>query len=527
MIINFMKRKEKKEASDSEKPLNRIFINVEQQEQRIAFMIGDRLEQFYIERSSEEPVTGDIYKGVVKNIVPSIQAAFIDIGVGKNGFIHVSDLKENIEFDTFAPRKDSNAKKRSSSNTSITDILVEGQEIIVQVTKEAIKTKGVRLTNDISIPGRNLVLIPVPEKNNQRGISRKITDRSERKRLKDLLDKLKIPKKYGIIVRTAGELATQKNFERDMAYLIKSWEALTKEAKKKQGPCLLHSEFDISIKIIRDLFSPEIDEVIIDSKDEYYKIKKYFKHFFPEVNAKVIYYRRKTPLFDTYEIEDELSKMFQRKFWLKCGGYIIIDETEALVAIDVNTGRNLSHKTLEDTIRATNIEAAEEIARQLRLRNIGGIIVIDFIDMSKRENRKAVLQKLEEALKKDKAKTNILPLSRIGLVEMTRQRIKESINQELYEKCEHCGGRGLRKSLLSICIEANRKIKRVLLKTRERRIRIMINPNVMDALMEEHPQLKRSLERSFRKRIYLEADESVDREKLKVEFLDSQKTEEI
>ncbi|MDX9702695.1 MAG: Rne/Rng family ribonuclease [Candidatus Auribacterota bacterium] len=505
--------------------MNRIFINVEQQEQRIAFMVGDRLEHFYIERSSDEPIAGDIYKGVVKNIVPSIQAAFIDIGTGKNGFIHVSDLKENIEFDTFAPRKDTNVKKRSGQNASISDILVDGQEIIVQVTKEAIKSKGVRLTNDISIPGRNLVLIPAPDKNNQRGISRKITDRNERKRLKELLEKLKIPKHYGVILRTAGELATQKNFERDMAYLIKSWEEIAKEAKKKQGPCLLHSEFDISIKIIRDLFTPEIDEVIIDSKEEYYKIKKYFRHFFPEIKAKIIYYRRKTPLFDAYAIEDELEKMFQRKFWLKCGGYIVIDETEALVAIDVNTGRNVAHKNLEDTIRATNIEAAEEIARQLRLRNIGGIIVIDFIDMAKRENRKAVLQQLEESLKKDKAKTNILPLSQIGLVEMTRQRIKESINQELYEKCEHCGGRGLRKSLMSLSIEAHRKIKRVLLKTREKQVKISINPVVMDAMLADNPQLKRRLERSFRKKIFIEPDETVPRESLKVEFPPSDKVQ--
>lgn len=524
MIIN-LNRKKNSDSKPDGKPVNRICINVEQQEQRIAFMVGDRLEQFLIERYSDEPVAGNIYKGVVKNIVPSIQAAFIDIGAGKNGFIHVSDLKENIELDTFAPKK-AGSKKRKGIPT-INDMLVEGQEVIVQVTKEAIKSKGVRLTNDISIPGRNLVLIPAPDKNSQRGISRKITDQKERRRLKELLDQLKMPKMYGVIVRTAGEVATKRNFQKDISYLIKSWEEIIATAKKNKAPILLHSEFDISIKTIRDLFTPEIDEVVIDSKEEYNKIRKYFRHFFPEVKAKIIYYRRKTPMFDAYAIEEELEKLYQRKFWLKCGGHIVIDETEALVAIDVNTGRNVSHKTLEDTIRATNLEAAEEIARQLRLRNIGGIIVIDFIDMAKRENRKAVLQKLEEALKKDKAKTNLLPLSSIGLVEMTRQRIKESINQELYEKCEHCQGRGLRKSLLSISIEANRKIQRVLLKSREKRIKLFLHPEVLESLLANDQQFRRRMERKFRKRIYMETDEALPLETVKVEYIASKKEETI
>ena len=525
MIINLFNKAVKKNNSSTEG--NKIIINVEEQETRIAFLVGDRLEQFFIERNLNAPTAGNIYKGIVRNVVPSIQAAFIDIGYEKNGFIHFSDIRDNFSLENFIKGSDNKKKSPSKRRTkqkanSIADIIKKGKEIIVQVKKQSIGEKGVRLTNNVSLPGRNLVLIPGAKR---RGISRKITDRSERKRLKELILALKIPKNFGIIVRTAGEIASNKNFTRDIKYLVKKWETVSNAFNTVKAPSLLHVEFDIALKTLRDLYDENVNEIIVDSGEVYTQIKKYFKHFFPEVKTKIIHYRRKAPIFDEFMVEKEIEKVFNRRVWLPCGGYLIIDETEALVAIDVNTGRNAAHDNLEDTIMTTNIEAAEEIARQLRLRNIGGIIVIDFIDMSKKENRKAVLQKLGKSLAKDKAKTNILPLSAIGLVEMTRQRIKESINQELYEKCECCSGRGMRKSLLSICIETQRKIKRILLKTREKKIKLILNPDVIKKIKEENEHFPKNFERIFRKKIFIEPNTSIDIEKVRAEFLSSKKIE--
>lgn len=525
MIINLFSKKNKKTEILTKQ--NKIIINVEGQETRVAFLSGERLEDFFIERCSDAPTAGNIYKGIVRNVVPSIQAAFVDIGYEKNGFIHFSDIRDNFSLENFIngndPKKVERTKYRNRKKAvSIADTIKKGKEIIVQVKKQAIGEKGVRLTNNVSLPGRNLVLIP---NSKRRGISRKITDKNERKRLKEMLIELKIPKNFGIIVRTAGEIASIKNFSKDIKYLIKKWEAVNNAFNENKAPSLLHIEFDIALKILRDIYDESVDEIIVDSSELYSKIKKYFRHFFPEVKTKIIYYRRKSPIFDEFAVEEKLEKVFQRKVWLPCGGHIVIDETEALVSIDVNSGRNAAHNNLEDTIMTTNIEAAEEIARQLRLRNIGGIIVIDFIDMSKKENRKAVLHKLSRSLAKDKAKTKILPLSAIGLIEMTRQRKKESINQELYEKCECCAGRGMRKSLLSITIETQRKIKRILLKTREKRIKLIIHPNVIEKLKEENKHFPKNLERIFRKKIIIEPNDSMDIEKVRAEFLSSKKIE--
>ena len=519
MIINFFKdRKVSKDTEEAlDEQLNRVIVNVEQKEKRIAFMVKSRLQDFFIERETNDPVAGNIYKGIVRNVLPSIQAAFIDIGTQRNGFIHFSDIGESIT--GLKP-----TRRKTKSKLSISDVLSDGQEILVQVTKGAIGQKGVRLSNNASLAGRNLVLIP---DSNQRGISRKITSRSERVRMKETLDSLKIPENFGIIVRTAGGIALKKNFIKDIAYLMKTWEEVLDMSAKKEAPCCLYVEPDISIKTLRDMCTENVDEIIVDSKEEYSRIKKYFRHFFPDVKIKFIYYKRKTPIFDVYSIEQELSKIFRRKVWLKCGGHIVIDQTEALVAIDVNSGRNTDHKNLEDTITATNSEAAEEIARQLRLRNIGGLIVIDFIDMSKKSNRISVLKKLEDAVSKDKAKTNILPISELGLIEMTRQRVKESVNQELYENCPHCNGRGMTKSLLSISIETTRKIKRILLKRKEKKIKFTLCPDVYDKLLENNENFQKEIEREFRKKIYFVTDKNLKKTELKATYLTSKKEEVI
>ncbi|MCB1196696.1 Rne/Rng family ribonuclease, partial [bacterium] len=365
MITNFFKDLTK--HTDETDLKNRIIINVDQQETRIAFMINHKLENFFIERNSNRPAAGNIYIGIVKDIIPSIQAAFIDIGEEKNGFIHVADVKENFSalFDRLVDENPAQVNKKNHQNISITDVLRKGQVIPVQVRKEELGSKGARLTSNITLPGRNLVLIPYA---NRRGISRKIIDREERARLKELLKSIKIPGDYGVIVRTAGGNATVKNLQMDINFLVRTWRGLQKTVEGYQGkPFCVHNDSDIAITILRDMDIDHIDEIVVDCRETYLKIKKYFRFFFPNSRRKVVYHRKKIAVFDYYSVEEELAKIFQRKVWLKCGGYIVIDEAEALIAIDVNSGRNVQNKNLEKTIMQTNLEAAEEIARQLRL----------------------------------------------------------------------------------------------------------------------------------------------------------------
>lgn len=493
-----------------------ILINVESQEKRIAFLENNVLKEFFIERGRETRLAGNVYKGRVENIVPGIQAAFVNVGLEKNGFLHVSDVISGAASAgeaTGEEIEEIQKPKEVKSNQSIAELLKPGQEIIVQVVKEPIGTKGVRLSTHISLPGRFLVLLPF---DTTRGISRRIQEREERGRLKEFLSGMHLPKSMGLIVRTVSEGNDRRQFAKDLKYLYKTWKSIERRIKSAPCPSLIHAELDLILRTVRDSLTEEVDRVLIDSREEYRRIKGFIGSFFYRMNNKVQLYEGEEPLFERYGLEKEMEKMNRRKVWLKCGGYIVIDRTEALVAIDVNTGRNIGKDSLEETVLKTNTEAADEIARQLRLRNIGGIIIIDFIDMLSKHNQRAVLRRLKEALKEDKAKTNILALSDIGLVEMTRQRIKETIDKEVYQECTYCDGRGLVKSPESMAIEIARHLGKLIRLKKEEELRLLVHPEIYQYLTQRTPHVIQDLEKKFQVKIYLEQNRDFHMEDFKI-----------
>jgi len=459
-----------------------IIIDMEHvQERRVAILEDTKIEEYYIERTDTYRHAGNVYKGKVVNIVPGIQAAFVDVGLPKNGFLHVSDVDVSALDAIEAEEEEKPARRRSSAPRTISELLKVGQEIIVQVVKGPISTKGVRLTSNVSLPGRFLVLLPNEK---QTAVSRKISQPEERKRLRDLAGQIKLPEGCGLIVRTAGEGCSNKAFANDAQYLINLWKIIKKNIEDRKAPALVHRELDLVLRIIRDSFSEDISKIVINNKEEYDRVLEFVKQLVPGAKQWIELYKGKEDVFDKWGIQNDIDRAFRRPVWLKCGGHIVIDQTEALIAIDVNSGRHTKEDNLEATVTKTNLEAADEVARQLRLRNIGGLVVIDFIDMKDRQNQREVLLRLQAALRKDKARSSILPISEFGLVEMTRQRVKQSIHHTVFDECPYCKGRGLIKSVLSMCIEIQRELKKHFKENSTKKIRIEINPLVMDSLVE-------------------------------------------
>ncbi len=492
-----------------------ILVSVENQEKRIAFLENNVLEEYYIERGTEARLAGNIYKGRVENVVPGIQAAFVDVGLGKNGFLHVSDVisgAADVAADEAIETVKERGKKHSKGLPNIADLLKPGQEILVQVVKEPISTKGVRLSTHISLPGRFLVLLPFDP---IRGVSRRIQERNERVRLKEFLSKVRLPKSMGLIVRTVSEGTDRNEFAKDIRYLYNTWKEIRKKIKGATCPSFIHGELDLVLKTVRDSLTEEIDRVVVDSREEYRRVRSFIGSLFQGMNDKVELYEGEQSLFENYSLDKELNKMNRRKVWLKCGGYLVIDRTEALVAIDVNSGRNVGKDSLEDTVSRTNIEAADEVARQLRLRNIGGIIIIDFIDMLSRQNQKAVLKRLKNAIRKDRAKTNVLPLSDIGLVEMTRQRIKETLAKEVYTECSYCDGSGVVKTKETMSIEISRRIAHLLVEKAED-LHVELHPANYSYFKEKSSETIRELEDKYQIKVHLNKNEKLHIEEFKV-----------
>ncbi|MFQ5904482.1 MAG: ribonuclease E/G, partial [Candidatus Binatia bacterium] len=410
-----------------------IFINCTPQESRIAIMEDGSLAEFLIERRQERGIVGNIYKGKVARVLPGMQAAFVDMGLDKAAFLHVSDFstgpetvsnlltgsEEEIVFE--GPRPSSRRR------LPIERQLSRGQEILVQAAKDPLGMKGARVTSHISLPGRYLVFMPTT---NHIGISRRIEDGKERKRLKEVALSL-LTDEGGFILRTACEGRSKKEIQRDLRFLTKLWKRIQKKAESATAPSLIHQDLDLIARSIRDFFTTDTHQVFIDQVKEYRRILDFVGHFMPRLKSKITLYTQTEPILDHYGVEEKIAKALERKVWLRSGGYITIDRTEALTAIDVNTGRFVGKRNQEETVFKTNLEAAPEIMHQLRLRNVGGIIIIDFIDMEKEAGRKKVYEALKEAIKKDKARTNILKISELGLVEMTRQRTRESLENQL------------------------------------------------------------------------------------------------
>jgi ribonuclease G len=495
---------------------NKIIVSVEKLERRVALLENGRLEEYSVERNSSRNIVGSVYKGRVKNIEMGLKAMFVDIGFEKNAFLHFWDAIP-AALDSGIEEIDRPTKKQKKRITAkdIPNIYPVGSEVIVQVTKGPIGTKGPRVTTNLSFAGRYLVLMPFSDRS---GISRKIEDPKERDRLRKILRQLQIPDGIGVIIRTVGEGARARYFVRDLRFLLEQWTKVEQRINDKPAPSRVFEEPDLVERTVRDFLTEEIDEVMCDDREATDRMNEIVAQISRRSRNRIKYYDGATPIFETYGVQKQIDDAFHRQVWLRCGGYIVIDETEALVAIDVNTGRNKGGRDVEKTILQTNLEAADEIARQLRLRNVGGLIISDFIDMKSRKDQQLVYNLMKERLKRDKAKTHVLPISPLGLMEMTRQRAQESLSDTIYENCPYCGGRGVVKTSMSTSVELHRTLNTVMRKYQEsvHDIRVILNPDVLKRLKEEDEELLVELERRYAGRLMFRGDPTFHHEKFVV-----------
>src|SRR5438309_1714104 len=508
------------------KPVNKlhkeVIINAESLETRVAVLEEGKLEEFTIERTSDERLVGSIFKGKVKNLEDGLKAAFVDIGFEKNAFLHYWDIvpssfDSGVEIVERPVERERRREKPKITQKDIPRVYPPGSDIIVQVTKGPIGTKGPRVTTNLVLPGRYLVLLP---NSDQSGISRKIENQPERQRLKKILRELSIPEGMGVIMRTVGEGQQKRYFVRDLALLLEEWHGIQERIKKQQPATCVFQEPDLIERTVRDFLTEDVERIVIDSARQYERIREMIGRISKRSIAKVKLYNDSQPVFDRFSITRQLESAFARQVHLKSGGYIVIDETEALVAIDVNTGRHKSGKDQESTILKVNLEAADEICRQLRLRNMGGLIVLDFIDMKSRRDQQQVYLRVKEGLKRDRAKTHILPISQLGLMEMTRQRHTESVRAAVYDDCPYCKGRGKVKSALTMSVEIQRKLSEIL-KKRSRdesdfQLRIVVNPTVLERLRTEDEKLLIELEQRYFGKLSFPADPAFHAEQFQI-----------
>lgn len=523
-------RKEKKSFRE-------LIINAEPLEKRVALLVDGILEKFDIERGAgDDRIVGAIYKGRIKNLDPGLKAAFVNIGLPKNAFLHYWDIlpaAADSSIEVVRVNRSSKGKKdRDQDKITVKDIprlYPVGTEIVIQVSKGPIGTKGPRTTTNLAIPGRFIVLMPYSD---QCGISRKIEDNKERARLKKIIQDLTIPEGMGIIIRTAGEGKKTRYFVRDLHLLLKKWEDISKQIESDKSPVCLYKEPDLVERTVRDFLTEEVDRVLIDNQSERQRVMDLVSQISSRSRSKINFYDDTIPIFERYNIERQIEQTFQRHVSLPSGGEIMIDETEALVAIDVNTG---SHKAREgdegNTIYTVNCEAVKEAARQIRLRNIGGLIVIDFIDMKQRRHRNQIYSRMKEAMAGDKAKNHILPISPLGIMQMTRQRQQESVSSGLYNDCPYCRGRGIVKSATTVSVEMQRKLASVIRRiraqdaNRDLHIRILVNPGVLERLKTEDADLLVRLEKNYNIALTFRADPNYHVENFKI--LDADTGEEL
>ncbi len=533
-----------------------ILVNVSHYETRVATLENGEIRNLHIEREEDRNVVGNIYKGLVKRVLPGMQAAFLELGLERTAFLYVDDIidepfgmdvdymdddtdeedgegeptreegdvdgdgEEAREEGDRPPREEGRparpeprrpqrgqrgrrrSHRRPRGSVNIQDLLKEGQEILVQVAKAPIGTKGARLTTHISLPGRNLVLMPTVK---HLGISRRIESDRERRRLRDIFTKRIRPHDVGFIIRTVAEGKSYRDLRADAEYLMKMWARIQRDSKRKRAPALIHEDLSLAMRSVRDFFTDEVDSFVIDNPEEYENVNQFIAQFMPRLKTRVKLFRGPSQLFEHYGIEAEISRALGKKVWLKSGGYLLVDQSEALTAIDVNTGRYVGSKSLEETILKTNLEAVKEIAYQLRIRNVGGIIIIDLIDMESPENREKVYHALQDALGEDRAKTNILKISDLGLVEMTRKRTHEDLVRYLTEACSYCEGRGYHKSKRTVCFEIFREIEKEAL-AGPKNIVVFANSQVVGRMMKEEKEHVDKLEQRFDKHIMVKID---------------------
>ena len=489
-----------------------MLINwLQSEECRVAVVEDGSLEELYVERAGLSSHVGNIYKGKVVNIEAGIQAAFINFGGEKNGFLHISDLHPRYFSGVGSSQTETIGRRQSlKKRLPIQNCLHKGDELIVQVIKEGIKSKGPTLSTYLALPGKYLVMMPWMRKH---GVSHKIEDEDERKRLRQLLEESNPPKGMGFIIRTAGQRCSKRDIQKDLRYLGRLWRVIEKRIEAEKAPAELYQESDLVIRTLRDVFNRQISKIICDSEKVFRKIKDFLSQAYPRLKRRVVYYDSKVPLFHKYQIEDEITKVQSRTVGLKCGGSIVIEQTEALVSIDVNSGRYRRRQSAEQTAYEINMEAATEIARQLRLRDLGGLIICDFIDMRNERHRRDVEKTFRTAAKTDRARSKILKMSGFGIVEMTRQRMRPSLQSTTYLACPHCAGTGFIKSHESSAIEIIRLLNLSASKDQIKRIELFVSPEVADYLQNVKRAAITQIEQTSDKRVIIHSSPNYTGEK--------------
>jgi ribonuclease G len=455
-----------------------LIVQTTPQETRVALLEEGRVSELFIEREAQRGIVGNIYKGRVTRVLPGMQSAFVDLGTERHAFLHVADVFEDLPENLLAP---------DERHAPIEQRLHEGQEILVQVLKEPLGQKGARITSHVSLPGRYLVFMPTVE---HVGVSRKITDEDERRRLKQLLKEIRLERGGGgLIARTAGNGRSREDFERDARYLTRTWDEVRAVAQRQAAPCVLHHELSLVQRLLRDLLSDDVAAICLDSEREFQRTLDLVGQLRPDLAPRVRLHTSGEEIFERHGVQAELERALRSKVWLESGGYIVINPTEALVAIDVNTGRYVGNSRPEETILATNLEAVRELVRQIRLRDLGGIIVVDFIDMEERKSRQRVMAALEAELKRDRSPTKLLQVSEFGLVIITRKRVKQSLERTLCQPCPYCAGSGLVKNVVTVCSEIWSEIKKLAPDMKGERLQLRVNPEVARALAGEEAGL--------------------------------------
>jgi len=497
-----------------------IIVNAESLERRTALLENGVLEEYNVEREGDDNIVGGIFKGRVKNIEPGLKAMFVDIGLEKNAFLHFWDaIPAALDGGLEEIRRDGRPKKKQKKITSkdIPSIYPIGSEIMIQVSKGAIGNKGPRVTTNVSLAGRYLVLMPFSD---QFGISRKIDDPKERQRLRKIMQKLSVPEGMGIIMRTVAIGTRARHFVRDLAMLLEQWYDVEDARDAKSAPVCCFREPDLIEGTARNFLTDEVDKVICDDEKTTEYIQEVASKISRRAKRRIHYLPGKQTIFERHGIQKQIDEAFMRQVWLPCGGYIVIDETEALIAIDVNTGRNRGSKDVDKMLLQTNVEAAEEVARQLRLRNIGGLVVVDFIDMRHRRDQQTVYRAMKDRLRRDKAKTQVLQISSVGLMEMTRQRLNESLLDSTLEPCAYCSGRGRIKTTMSMSIEIQRRLNTVIQRQQEQHepgdLIVMVNSDVLNRFKSEDSKLLMELERSHAGRLIFRSDPALHRERFAI-----------
>lgn len=501
----------------------KLLINSSINETRVAVVENGILVELYIERKKDRSILGNVYKGTVTNVLPGMQAAFVDIGLTKDAFLFVHDISYDIgEYERLMLETEEGVdieleegdreRVKEPPAVSIDDIIRKGQDIMVQVSKESLGTKGARVTSFMAIPGRYLVYMPQV---NHIGISRRIKDEKERDRLRKIIKKIR-PQGAGFIIRTVAEGIGEEEFIQDIEFLMRLWSNIQSRYEKAPSPALIHEDIDLIFRTIRDFLNKDVEELMIDSKEDYDKCMEYVNYLIPNMIPKVKFYEKKDNLLEAFGIEKEIEKALRRKVWLKSGGYIVIDQTEALVAIDVNTGKYVGKRDFEQTIFKINMEAVTEVVRQIRLRDLGGIIIIDFIDMENEENRNKVFKALKKALAADKSRTNVLQISELGLVEMTRKRMRQGLMNIQCQPCPACRGSGVVKADVTLVNEIFRKIQTGIENITGQEVLVRVNPEIAKYIQAEERDSIEDIQKKTQRKISIQSVSDMQRDEYEI-----------